>query len=218
MSCSFYLYFNKYKDSSEFNEKCCYNKDNPTKDNSSVAKLENSTIDDLDTFLKDESGDYKSYSIFTESLIGADDFGLTERKSVWDRLAFANYVQYFVPTIDTPRQTKTDLRNFDALLKTIRVLKPDIIVIWGTKVTDHFQEDYFKRYFQSKVKLLELQKNDYYWKLEYLGHKIVIVNPYHPSSRIWNSNVARFIRAFKCALETPYDEISNIQPFPKKEC
>lgn len=120
-------------------------------------------------------------------------------------MAFVNYVQYFLPLTETPEQTKDDLRNFDALLETIDELSPDIIIIWGTKVTNHFK----RKCIRNKVSRLDVQKNDYFWKLEFKNHKIIIVNSFHPSDVYghWSKHAQQFVKAFKLALDTPYTNI-----------
>ena len=174
------------KDSSVFNATCPYNKEHHIDE-----MLENSARLELENFLGDDN--YTTYQNFTMALM--DSFNFADKQSVWDRLAFVNYVQYFLPSTETPVQTKDDLRNFDALLKTIDELSPDIIIIWGTKVTNHFRKNYIKK----KVSKLDVQLDDHFWKLEYGKHKIIIVNSFHPSDLHghWTRDLHQFINKFK---------------------
>lgn len=184
------------KDSSAFNETCSY-----YKEYSIDAKLEDSASLELDNFLNGDN--YPTYQNFTTALM--DGFKITDKQSVWNRLAFVNYVQYFLPSMKTPTQTRQDVRNFDALLETIDELSPDIVVVWGVKVTNQFH----KKYIRDKVQILDVQKNNYFWKLEVWNHKLIIVNPYHPSDVFgnWTRQVEQFVKEFKVALDTSYANI-----------
>lgn len=184
------------KDSSAFNETCPYNEKYHIDE-----KLENSTCLELENFLGGDN--YLTYQNFTMALM--DNFGIVDKQSVWDKLAFVNYVQYFLPSTETPIQTKIDERNFDALLETVDELSPDIIIIWGTKVTNHFKKKYIKK----KVSKLALQSDDYFWKMEYGEHKIIIVNPYHPSDmrRHWSRDLFQFVNKLKLAISMLYENL-----------
>lgn len=183
------------KDSSPFNEACPYYREM----NGNTKKLEDCTINELNHFL--DGDEYTSYRNFTNLMMVK--FNIGNEQSVWDRLAFANYVQYFVPYVTTPNQTRSDMVNFEAFMETVDELNPDIVIVWGTKIPEHFSRGYI----QKLVPVLEKQKNGYFWKLELNKHKIIIVNPYHPSDwgRAWSGNAGRFVDAFKYALNTPYD-------------
>lgn len=181
------------KDSSTFNETCSF-----YKEYSIDAKLEDSASFELNNFLNGDN--YPIYQNFTTALM--DGFKIADKQSVWNRLAFVNYIQYFSPSIKTPNQTKRNIRNFDAFLETINELSPDIAVVWGTKVITHFR----KKYIRNKVQILDVQKNNYFWKLEFMTHKLVILNSYHPSDVFghWSTQAELFVKEFKFVLEHSY--------------
>lgn len=176
----------KLRDSSKFNENCAY-----YKNKSEQVKLEDTTIDEITSFT-DGDNDNVSYANFFSFL--GEYFGITNIKILCNKLAFANYIQYFLPTTQTPPQTKNDVRNFEALLQTIEQLQPDIIIVWGVQVTNHFS----RKYINKMVQKLEKQLDDYFWDLEYNGHKCTIINPYHPCNDYWWSNN---LKCFKKALD-----------------
>lgn len=181
------------RDSSKFNT-CCpaYEANGWLKEYG--VKLEDSAQIEVDNFF-DAPGSYKTYSNFTNFII--DYFGFTDAEEVWDRLAFVNYAQYFLPTIATPPFDEYDIRNFEALLQTIQELQPDVIIVWGTKIRDHFKEPYI----QKMVDNLTMRDNDYFWDLDFQGNHYIIVNCWHPSYWAqWFGSLDNFYAALKEVL------------------
>lgn len=180
----------KSKDSSKFDLCCPYYHSIGWYDQYDYVKLSNSPRIELENYLSD--GGYVTYDNFTQCLINLLNF--PDEQYVWDRLAFVNYVQYFLPTITTPTLTREDIICFEALIEYVNQLKPDIIIAWGTKITDHFKHNYIK----SLVDKLEVRINNYFWDFENNGHKCIIINPYHPCD-VWN-NWSKNIKGFQSAL------------------
>lgn len=122
----------------------------------------------------------------------AEILGMTQEE-LWERLAFTNYVQYFLPARNGYAATrKADLsqRDFEAFIEVVRDLKPDVIIVWGGVVNSAIKED--NPYIVSKS---ELEETDYYvchLNIPGVGHEIAVLNPHHPSSSAWFSNRAIF--------------------------
>lgn len=183
------------RDSSAYNEICP-----PYKKQNDRQKLEDSASIEIENYLG--GGNYLTYDNFTKALV--DSFG-KDIQYIWNQLAFVNYVQFFLPFTNTPIQTQKDIINFESFIENVDELKPDIVIIWGTKVTNHFKRKYVKM----MANRLEVQSDDYFWKMEIKKHQIIIVNPYHPSNvgNWWKANVENFIKAFKKALYSSYTEL-----------
>lgn len=134
------------------------------------------------------------YQFFTE----IDDIGKYDYDTVWERLAFTNYVQFFLPSKDT-YSCYLSQRDFDALIKTIQDLKPDVIIAWGLPVTAEVRDNpEHKDYFTD---LEALPKTEYYlchMKVPGVEHEIAYVNCYHPSAPgYWGNNkenLAKYLR------------------------
>lgn len=182
------------KDSSQFDLCCEYYKKIGWYDKYDYVSLSNSPRIELENFL--EGDEYESYKNFTDLI--KEVYGFKDENSVWERLAFVNYVQYFLPSQQTPTLTKDDINSFKSLLKYLDDLQPDIIIVWGTQVTKHFLHNYI----QSLVTKLEKRENEYFWDLEYNSHKYIFINSYHPCDlKPWN-HWSKNIDGFRSALKT----------------
>ena len=133
----------------------------------------------------------KTYQHFTEFMgryLDTDDYD-----TVWDHLAFTNYVQFFLPAGDAFRETKkSDLseRDFEAFIEVVRDLKPDIVIIWGSVINSRLKEE--NEYLVDKQ---ELHQTDFYvchMQLPDMAQRIALINPYHPSSSAWYSGLEQF--------------------------
>lgn len=178
------------RDSSKFNT-CCpaYEANGWIKEYG--VKLEDTAEIEIENFF-DVPSSYKAYYNFTKFF--QEYFNFTNAEEVWNKLAFVNYVQYFLPTTATPSFDERDVRNFDAFLQTIQELQPDIIIVWGTKTRDHF----YQSYIQNLVDNLSIREDDYFWDLDYQGRHYIIINCWHPSdwSR-WYGSLDNFYIALK---------------------
>lgn len=127
-----------------------------------------------------EGANYPAYNRFTKFML--DYLGWEEKEQLWNRIAFVNYVQYFLPQHNTPTLDKTDINSFIAFLSYCEELKPDIVIVWGVKIINHFKQSYVK----SLVESLVIDTNDsYIWYLKHNSLECKIVNTYHPASRDW---------------------------------
>lgn len=132
----------------------------------------------------------KPYLNFGANL--AEILGMTQEE-LWERLAFTNYVQYFLPARNGFAPTrKSDLsqRDFEAFIEVVRVLRPDVIIVWGGVVNSAIKEE--NPYIVSKS---ELGVTEYYvchLNIPGIGHEIAVVNPHHPSSSAWYSDREKF--------------------------
>lgn len=184
------------KDSSKFDLCCPYYKSIGWYEQYDNVKLCNSPRIELENYLSDSG--YDSYENFTQCLLSL--LKLPNKQYMWERLAFVNYIQYFLPTLTTPNLTYDDIGCFEALMEYINQLKPDIIIVWGTQTTNHFKHKYISRL----VEKLEVRKDNYFWDFENDGHRCLIVNPYHPCDTppwyYWSKNIDGFQSALVKAL------------------
>lgn len=186
------------KDSSQFDLNCEYYKKIGWYDKYDYISLSNSPRIELENYLEGDNSDYDSYKNFTDLI--RDIYHFKDEKSIWDRLAFVNYVQYFLPTQRTPTLTQDDLTSFSSLLKYLDDLQPDVVIAWGTAITNHFNHNYIKHL----VTKLEKRENGYFWDLEYNSNNYIIINPYHPCDLkpwcSWSKNIDSFRSALKSTL------------------
>lgn len=184
------------KDSSKFNKVCPYYKEIDDK-----TLLEDTPCHEISEYLDGEY--YRTYENFTKVIAKFITIeGNTEAKSyVWERLAFTNYVQFFLPTVETPNQTKKDIPNFKAFLETLDELKPDLVIVWGVSITKHFK----RKYIQNLIDRLKVREDDYYIDISYHSKDYLIVNSYHPSDKFnkWTQNEYNF----KEALHKAFNEL-----------
>lgn len=185
----------KKRDSSIYDLCCPYYIVNGWYDKYPNISLRNSAAIEINNYLENEE-EYPTYNNFTRFLI--DIYNLPNPQYVWERVAFVNYVQFFLPDQDTPDLTETDIPFFEVFLEYFDELNPDIVIIWGTKITNHFHHTYIKPF----VKRLERRENPYFWDMEYKGKQCTIINPYHPCNKrnYWSNNVEPFREALTTIL------------------
>lgn len=177
--CDFFADCTDYdkKDSSAYNYDC------PSKDGD---ELRNQPTD---------TPNNRVYSTFIKSL---QQFVETE-VDAWERVAFTNYVQFYVPTTDTYDYYLSD-RDFDAFIETVKELQPDVVVVWGTVINKAIRDNSYVINKQEAVGTC-----GYLWHLEGIpevNHRITIVNCYHPSSRwYWHKESDNLTKYLKQALE-----------------
>ena len=133
-----------------------------------------------------------TYRRFSSSLSKTIGVGTTE--TVWDYLAFTNYVQFFLPASGNGyRQTlQSDLsqRDFEAFKEIVIELKPNIVIIWGCVINRPLVKD--NPYLAEKTELADTGGYLCSMNLPELAHPVVILNPYHPSSTHWSSSLDKF--------------------------
>jgi len=115
---------------------------------------------------------------------------------VWNRMAFTNYVQFFLPANDgnfrpTYYSDSSD-RDFDAFIEIVKELSPDIVIVWGCAIASAVKED--NKYLVDNSKK-ELEDTEYYVchiRVPGVDHDVAIINPYHPVSPKWWSGLSDF--------------------------
>lgn len=132
---------------------------------------------------------YKNFVECISKLCGCNTY-----EESWSRLAFTNYVQFFLPSTGSSfRETRlSDLseRDFKAFNETLVELQPDIVIIWGCVFNSRLRE---KNEFL--VRKTELDETEWYVchiKIPDVAHEIALINPYHPSSSAWFSKIETF--------------------------
>lgn len=135
----------------------------------------------------------RTYKIFASYLAEALDLN-PDYDKVWDKLAFSNYVQHFLPKrSESFRNTLYgDLSETDFMAFKELVVKymPHIIIVWGTVINSPILHD--GGLLVSKDELAETES--YIGRIRITGvkHDIKIINPYHPSSSTWFSDFPKF--------------------------
>ena len=178
------------KDSSKFDETCPY-----------YAKIDGhpKLSEEPINAIEDCIRVYKIFAKFMYQFIeDKENYEGYDAYVAWDRMAFTDYVQFFLPTKDTYPWYLSS-RDFDAFLEVIKQLKPDIIIAWGLPVTQEIRDNAeHKDYF---VDLDQLPENEYYlchMRIPEVEHDIAYINCYHPSAPgYWGSNkdiVAKYIQ------------------------
>ena len=168
------------KDSSRFN-KCCpeYNKDDVPLSRTPQYEIHEG---------------HKTYRTFAKSMCEIlnlkSDSDEDYYDAFWNRVAFTNFVQYFLPRWKTLPSDCTD-RDLEALCEVIKEKKPDIVIIWGTVTSNLIKS--------ALCYDSELQDNT----SGYICHSnviddncVIVLNTYHPSySRFKdNGNLEKYVR------------------------
>ena len=142
----------------------------------------------------------KTYHIFAgamQSLTDTDGYEQT-----WDRLAFTNYIQFFLPAEEgkfrDTRYSDMSERDFKALMETLKELQPDVVVVWGCVINSALKENN-----PHLVSIEELDQTEWYLchiKIPGVDHQIAVVNPFHPSSSAWHSSLCKFNQYLTMAI------------------
>lgn len=140
-----------------------------------------------------------AYGIFGAFL--ADFLGITQ-EDLWGRLAFTNYVQFFLPAHNgeyAPTQVSdVSQRDFNAFIDVVRELKPDVVIVWGAIINSFVMEK--NPYIVNITELKETENYLCHLKVPGVDHLIAVVNPYHPSSSAWYSNSLKFVKYLDTVL------------------
>lgn len=186
----------------EFYEKCTdtQNKSSKEYDTSCPERIKHRNENGIVTPLHDEpevaiteydSYAYQNFKSFLKLFVNGDE-------NAWDYVAFTNYIQFFLPGYRT-NGAFIDKKNYRAFEEVVSCLKPDVVVTWGNAVADSIRNTY-----EHEVKSIqtELKNSQYYLAhLTINEHKFTMVYLYHPSSRIWASDIYNSYKYFKKALE-----------------
>lgn len=183
------------KDSSSYNETCPY-----------YAKIEGhpKLSDEPENALDDCIKTYKVFAKFMYQFIeDKDAYKGYDEYVVWERMAFTDYVQFFLPTKDT-YPCYLSQRDFDAFIDTLIELKPDVVIAWGLPVTLEIRDNpEHKNLFTDLDKLSETEHYVCHMKIPGVDHIIAYVNCYHPSSMsYWYNNIDALTTYMHVVLES----------------
>ena len=148
--------------------------------------------------VEDAPTTYQRFAAYMGKHLGTEDYD-----TVWEHLAFTNYVQFFLPaTNGSFRETMwSDLseRDFAAFTEVVQQLQPDIVVVWGNVINSALKE--LNPYL---VDMKELQETEYYvchLDVPGVNRPVAVINPYHPSSGAWYSDQEKFDNYFSNLLK-----------------
>lgn len=124
---------------------------------------------------------------------------LNKDEIFWDKVAFTNYIQFFLPTNETERSDLSE-RDFNAFYETIKELQPNIVIIWGCIINTRLKED--NPYITDKEKLSSTEHYICHIKIPEIKHEIGLINCYHPCNKYgyWSNNIEKFKSYFKNLL------------------
>lgn len=105
-------------------------------------RLSNSNIIEITSFI-DRDASYPSYKIFTYYMLKcAGDLGSEKRASLWNRIAFTNYLQFYH---NDTEMTPKDAATYDAAYPTFRTLidrlTPDVVYVWSKDIKECFKRN-----------------------------------------------------------------------------
>ena len=105
------------------------------------------------------------------------------KESFWNKIAFYNYVQYFLPqkSADISWITK-DKENdlaFEEMLTGLPA-RPDVIIAWG-KVGKYLYDLYQGKY----LDVMNNLDDKYLYTISLLGKSYIVLNTCHPSAHDW---------------------------------
>lgn len=172
------------KDSSHFNSICPPYK----KTNSELKQTARYAI------VEDDYTSYQTYLNFAECLQPYVEEGV----NVWERVAFTNYVQFFIPTVTTHKKYLSE-RDFEAFKETVLELKPDLIITWGMAILDPLRDN--NKYVIDREKLAETDWYICHLEMPGVDHLITFLHSYHPSSSAWHQDIDYFTKYLEQALE-----------------
>ena len=170
------------KDSSAYNEKCPF----PENEGKNLS-------DYPTTAIEEQYKPYQRFQKFIQSIIGECSY-----ENTWNRLSFTEYVQFFVPTIET-KKTYLSKRDFEAFNETLQKLKPDVVISWGMAILEEIREK--NKYVIDKENLSD---TDYYvchMRVPNVNHEITLISSYHPSSVNWYGDMEKLHKYLKQVLE-----------------
>lgn len=129
------------------------------------------------TYAIDEN--YQAYQRFEKLM---HEVVNSDVESIWEHLAFTNYVQFFVPTKNTYKDYLSD-RDFEAFIETLIELKPDVVISWGMVTIDDVRTN--NKYVIDKEKLPDSEWYICHLKVPGINHSITLFCCFHPSSKDW---------------------------------
>ena len=136
---------------------------------------------------------YRNFGAFMQNFV--ED----KQESIWDRMAFTDYMQFFSPTVATKPEYLSE-RDFEAFVELIQELQPHIVFIWGLPVTAEVRDK------KEHIEYLHIKDHDKLLESEYyvchmdvsgVPHEISLVCTFHPSSvSYWYRDRDKLIKYF----------------------
>lgn len=141
---------------------------------------------------------YQNFASFMQQFVGDDE------EDVWERMAFTDYVQFFLPTIDTKKEYLSQ-RDFDAFVETLVELRPHVVVAWGMAIIEEIREH--NPYLTDFERLKETEWYVCHMQVPHVPHEIALVCSYHPSSvSYWHNDLDTLTKYIKAVLYTKNKE------------
>ena len=99
-------------------------------------RLSQSNQIEIDSFLE-EYDRYPTYSYFTKLMLNkAGDLSEEEKCQFWERMAFANYLQYFCPSPQVPEYKEKGsfyrTEDWKAFLELLETVQPEVLLVWNS--------------------------------------------------------------------------------------
>ena len=141
---------------------------------------------------------YQNFASFMRQFVGDDE------EDVWERMAFTDYVQFFLPTVDTKKEYLSQ-RDFDAFVETLVELQPHVVVAWGMAIIEEIREH--NPYLTDFERLKETEWYVCHMQVPHVPHEIALVCSYHPSSvSYWHNDLDTLTKYIKTVLYTKNKE------------
>ena len=141
---------------------------------------------------------YQNFASFMRQFVGDDE------EDVWERMAFTDYVQFFLPTVDTKKEYLSQ-RDFDAFVETLVELQPHVVVAWGMAIIEEIREH--NPYLTDFERLKETEWYVCHMQVPHVPHEIALVCSYHPSSvSYWHNDLDTLTKYIKAVLYTKNKE------------
>ena len=144
-------------------------------------KLSDSTIEAVRYFVGGDTN--VSYSNFSDFMI--ETMGLaSNRKALWDHIAFMNYVQYMLGSEDDIYTAASDIqdRDYAAFQEIVSQLSPDLIIAWGKAGEDI-------KHHRVCGRTIDGADANYIFDVDINDHLYRVIHCYHPCDLFgWFSN------------------------------
>ena len=114
----------------EYDRRCPVYEDKPDRN---YYCLSNSNVIEIDSYI--EGGHYPTYDAFTHKMSGIKKYvGPGIRAAFWDKVAFYNWIQHYLPEPQEDFQyqqwEEVFLRDLPAFEEVLRELRPQVVLVW----------------------------------------------------------------------------------------
>lgn len=114
----------------EYDRRCPVYEDKPDRN---YYCLSNSNVIEIDSYI--EGGHYPTYDAFTHKMSGIKKYvGSGVRAAFWDKVAFYNWIQHYLPEPQEDFQYRqweeVFLRDLPAFEDVLRELRPQVVLVW----------------------------------------------------------------------------------------